>query len=260
MNGEVTLRFDDLRWGVGGHEIVRGVSGEARSGEVLGLVGPNGSGKTSLLRLLTGVRTPDAGRVNVEGRDITSFARKELAQHVAFVDQLAHAHDDYTIGQVVELGRAPYLRRFSPLTPHDREVVHHALDIMDLHGLAGKTWATCSGGERQRAHIARAFAQDTPVIVLDEPLNHLDVRHQVGLMAVLRRIAGEGRTVITSLHDLSVALRRCDALLVMADGRLDVAGSPLACLTPETIRQVFGVEATLETCSRGEPLLAFHDA
>lgn len=256
----MSVQLREVRWGVAGREIVRGVTLDLEAGRLIGLVGPNGCGKSSLLRLITGVRGVQGGSIELDGTPVASIPRRELARRVAFVDQMAFAQDDYTARQVVELGRAPFVGRWASLGAGDHETVTRAMASLGIAAMENKRWGAMSGGERQRVHIARALAQCTPVLVLDEPLNHLDIHHQVSLMAQLRRLAREGRTVVVSLHDLTVAVRRCDDVVVMSEGEIAAMGSPIACLQPELVQRVFGVEASLETCSRGEPLLALHEA
>ena len=240
------LGADGVGWSIDRAAIIRSVSLTCQPGRVTGLVGPNGSGKSSLLRLLAGLRTPDAGRVLLGERLMTDVERADLARTVAFVDQTASAHEDYTVRQVVELGRAPYVGRWQPLGPDDHDRVETALQTLELTELAQRRWRQLSGGEQQRAHIARALAQDTPVVVLDEPLNHLDIRHQLALLRTLRQLADSGRTVLLSLHDLSMALRWCDDVGVLKHGALTSWGAAATCLTPDVIADVFGVQARVE--------------
>ena len=246
---------ENVRWSVGSRTIVHDVTLSAQPGRLTGLLGPNGSGKSSLLRLLVGLRTPDAGLTTVHGQALGNFAARELARLVAFVDQTPSAHDDYRVRQVVELGRAPHLGRWQGLGEHDQHLVDTAVDTLGLRELANHRWSQLSGGEQQRTHIARALAQDTPVIVLDEPLNHLDIRHQLALLDALKNLATQGRTVLLTCHDLNLAMRWCDEVGVLSEGRLVQFGSPENCLTPALVKRVFGVHASRERASDGSAFL-----
>ncbi|GII01179.1 ABC transporter ATP-binding protein [Planobispora takensis] len=232
--------MEGLSWSASGRDIVRDVDLEVRPGETLGLIGPNGSGKSSLLRCLAGIRPASAGAVRYDGQDIRGWSARRIARHTAFVEQATEAETDLRLGDVVALGRMPFRGRWRGPDRTDREVVDAALARLGLTGLRNRAWRTLSGGERQRAHIARALAQRPRCILLDEPTNHLDVRHQYELMDLL---AGTDRTVLVALHDLSLAARYCDRLVLMHRGSLVASGPPGTVLTPGRLRGVFGIDA-----------------
>ncbi|WP_405981872.1 ABC transporter ATP-binding protein [Streptomyces sp. NBC_00158] len=248
------ITAEGLSWSVAGTPVVRGVSLDVAPGETVGLLGPNGSGKSSLLRCLAGLRTPDAGTVRYDGECVRDWSARRTARHVAFVGQDAAADSDLTVADVVGLGRTPYRDRWRGPDARDRAVVAAALDRLGLTGLAGRSWRALSGGERQRAHIARALAQQPNGLLLDEPTNHLDVRHQLELMELL---TGTGRTVLVALHDLSLAARYCDRLLLLHHGRLTASGTPAAVLTRERLAAVFEVDAELTTDALGHPAVGY---
>ncbi|GGS59899.1 sugar ABC transporter substrate-binding protein [Planobispora rosea] len=232
--------MENLSWSVPGGDIVRNVDLEIGSGETVGLIGPNGSGKSSLLRCVAGVRTASAGTVRYDGRDIRGWSARRIARHTAFVEQATESETDLRLGDVVALGRMPFRSRWRGPDRADRAIVDAALARLGLTGLRTRGWRTLSGGERQRAHIARALAQQPRCILLDEPTNHLDVRHQYELMDLL---AGTEQTVLVALHDLSLAARYCDRLVLMHRGSLVASGPPRAVLTPGRLRDVFGIDA-----------------
>nr|WP_260408272.1 ABC transporter ATP-binding protein [Planomonospora venezuelensis] len=212
------------------------------------MLGPNGSGKSSLLRCVAGMRTPSAGAVRYEGQDIRGWSARRIARHTAFVAQAAETESDLRLGDVVSLGRTPFRDRWRGPSRTDHAVVEAALARLGLTHLRDRDWKTLSGGERQRAHIARALAQQPRCILLDEPTNHLDVRHRFELMDLL---AGTDQTVLVALHDLSLAARYCDRLVLMERGAPVASGTPRDVLTPERLRDVFGIDAETGRDGRG---------
>ena len=235
----MSIRAENLVWRVGRKTIVDGVSLTVEPGMVLGLLGPNGSGKTSLLRLLAGLRRPAEGRVTLDGQDIARIGRRELARRVALVQQHASTGINVTVEDVVRLGRTPHRAPLAGWTRADAEAVETALEQVGMTGFRGEGWQNLSGGERQRVHIARALAQQPRELFLDEPTNHLDIQHQLDLLRLISRLR---LTSVVSLHDLNHAAMFCDRLLVLDRGRVVAGGLPAQVLTPELLRDVFRVE------------------
>ncbi|MGK9050356.1 ABC transporter ATP-binding protein [Neorhizobium petrolearium] len=253
----MTLSARNVSWTAGGAEILRDVSLDVRTGEFLGIIGPNGSGKTSLMALLAGIRKPKSGEVLLDGVPITALGRREVSRRLALVEQQAETGERITARQAVELGRTPYLGPLSPWSPEDDAIVEAALRNVDMTHLSGRLWHTLSGGERQRLHIGRALAQQPKILLLDEPTNHLDIGHQIGLLDLVRR---QDLTVAAALHDLNHAAMFCDRLAVMQGGRLVALGAPREVLTPERIRDVFGVEAEIDHESDGSCFIRYRAA
>jgi iron complex transport system ATP-binding protein len=239
----MSFRAESLTWKIGRKTIVDDVSFKAQPGQMLGLLGPNGSGKTSLLRLLAGLKAPDAGKVTLEGRDIQSIGRRKMAQRVAFVEQHATTNSNLRVIDVVKLGRFPHRSMFSGWTPADDAAVAEALQRTGMTEKRDERWQSLSGGEKQRTHIARALAQSPKELILDEPTNHLDIQHQISLM---RLIAGLPITSIIALHDLNHAAMFCDRLIIMQQGKIAGSGAPKDILSEELLRDVFAVEAKIE--------------
>jgi iron complex transport system ATP-binding protein len=212
-----------------------------REGETLGLVGPNGSGKSTLLRLLAGILRPTSGEVAVEGRPLSGLPRRLAAQKIAYLEQQADTGEAITVRDAVELGRTPWLTPLQPWSDEDDRIVAGALADADLHGFESRFWATLSGGEKQRVHLARALAQRPRILLLDEPTNHLDVRHQLSMLDL---VAALPVTSIIALHDLNQALA-CDRVGVMAGGQLVALGPPQEVLSVDRIAEVFGVRASI---------------
>ncbi|MGW5847923.1 ABC transporter ATP-binding protein [Streptomyces sp. NPDC055254] len=244
------ITTEGLCWSAAGTPVVRGVDLDVGPGETVGLLGPNGSGKSSLLRCLAGLRVPDAGTVRYDGDRVRGWSARRIARRIAFVEQDSAPDTDLCVAEVVGLGRTPFRDRWRGPDATDRAVTAAALDRVGLTALAERPWKALSGGERQRTHIARALAQQPYALLLDEPTNHLDIRHQLELMELL---AATRRTVLVALHDLSLAARYCDRLLLMHQGRLVASGTPAAVLTPGRLAAVFEVDAELVTDALGRP-------
>jgi iron complex transport system ATP-binding protein len=240
----MSIRTDNLTWKIGAKTILDGVSFEAQPGQMLGLLGPNGSGKTSLLRLLAGLKKPHSGTVTLEGREIRSIGRRAMAQRVAFVEQHATTNSNLKVIDVVKLGRFPHRSMFSGWSKVDDDAVSEALARAGMVEKRQDRWQSLSGGEKQRAHIARALAQSPQELILDEPTNHLDIQHQISLM---RLVSGLPVTSIIALHDLNHAAMFCDQLIIMQKGRIVASGTPEEILTQDLLRDVFCVDARVET-------------
>ena len=236
----MTLHASDVSWKRGDALVVDGVTLHPVQGQTVGLLGPNGSGKSSLLRLLHGFARPDRGLITLDGDDLKTVRRREIATKVAAVTQHADTDADITVYDVVRLGRTPYRGAFGAGSPRDDHVIRQALLQVGLLGREERLWHSLSGGERQRAHIARALAQEPQELLLDEPTNHLDIRHQLEL---LRLVTSLPVTTVIAMHDLNLAAMFCDALLVLDGGKVVAAGAPADVLTVELIHDVYEVDA-----------------
>ncbi|WP_406300605.1 ABC transporter ATP-binding protein (plasmid) [Embleya sp. NBC_00888] len=248
------VTVQDLRVTLSGRDILTGVGLIAAGGEITGLVGPNGSGKSTLLRTIYRHLKPQAGRVLLGDRDLRAMTPAAAARHVAALPQERENDFDFTVREVVAMGRTPYQKAFAGDSAADRAAVLIALVQAGVEAHQGRRFSTLSGGERQRVLLARALAQEPDVLVLDEPTNHLDVRHQVELLALLR---AQDRTTLIALHDLNAAASVCDRLHVLHQGRLRASGPPREVLTPELLAEVFGIRAViLDHPLTGDPLIA----
>ncbi|WP_435069780.1 ABC transporter ATP-binding protein [Amycolatopsis thermoflava] len=238
------LALDAVTVEAAGRKLVDALSLKAGDGEVVGLVGPNGSGKSTALRCVYRALTPSAGAVLAGGSDLSGLSNRDSARLVAAVTQEAGTDLDFTVADVVAMGRFPHHPGNRALSERERDLVHRCLERTGVAHLAGRGILSLSGGERQRVLIARALAQEPRILVLDEPTNHLDVRHQVELLSFLRAC---GLTVLVALHDLNIAAATCDRVAVLHNGRLAAAGPPVEVLTPDLVRRVFGVTPVVVT-------------
>ncbi|GAB3447440.1 ABC transporter ATP-binding protein [Actinophytocola sediminis] len=236
------LRLDALSVTVDGQVIVRELHLDVPAGEIVGLVGPNGSGKSTALRCVYRALAPSHGTVWIGQTDLATVGLRESARTVAALTQEASLELDFTVEEVVALGRTPHLAGNRPLDRREHTLCQQAMARLDVLHLAGRGVLSLSGGERQRVLIARALVQEPQVLVLDEPTNHLDLRHQIELLTLLRE---SGLTVLVVLHDLNLAAAACDRVGVLRAGALVAAGPPAEVLTEELVMEVFGVEVTV---------------
>jgi ABC-type cobalamin/Fe3+-siderophores transport system ATPase subunit len=240
------LEARDLTVALGGEAVLDGVGLEIAAGAVTALVGPNGSGKSTLLRTLARVLRPRRGAVLLDGRELHSTPTAEVARRLAYLPQDAVAPAGMTVRALVELGRRPHLGRLGFLGRADREAVEWALAATSTEAFAERRVDTLSGGERQRAWLALALAQRTELLLLDEPTTYLDVRHQLDVLALVRRLNSEhGLTVCWVLHDLNAAVAFSDAMVWLRAGRVLAAGTPEVLLTAELVRRAFDVDGAV---------------
>ncbi|TFE43345.1 ABC transporter ATP-binding protein [Streptomyces sp. ICN441] len=232
-----------LSWSVKGHRLLDDIEMAAGDGKVVGLLGPNGSGKSTLLRLLAGLRRPDTGTIRYDDTSLDDLGRRVRARRLAVVEQDVSAHNRVNVRQIVELGRTPFRGRFDALTQYDRRIVDAALERTDITDKQHRSWHTLSGGEKQRTQLARALAQEPREILLDEPTNHLDIRHQLELLDLLTSL---DVTCVVALHDLNLAARYCDHVVVLDGGGVAAAGVPETVLTPDLIASVYGVSVLVD--------------
>ena len=246
MNEPPLLQADRVTLALGGREILRGVSLAVRAGDLVALLGPNGSGKTTLLRCLTGVLRPAAGEVRLLGSPILARSRPEIACQIAYLPQNTWTDFDLSVFDAVAMGRFPHLGAFRAVTALDRDAVHAAMEQVGIDGLARRTLPTLSAGERQRVFIARALAQGSPLLVLDEPTNSLDIGHQIELVEILGKLHAEGKTIVAAIHDLRLAWDFFGRSLLLDRGELTAEGSSREVIRSEAAQRAFGIEVAVE--------------
>ncbi|WP_129115024.1 ATP-binding cassette domain-containing protein [Halegenticoccus tardaugens] len=243
--GDPTVVVDGVTVRLGDVEALSGVSATVGRGTFVGLIGPNGAGKTTLLRAISGALTPDEGTVAVGGEPIHELPSKGASRLVATVPQDTSLSFAFGVRETVAMGRTPYVSRFGRRTAVDERAVERAMARTAVAALADRPITDVSGGERQRVLLARALAQDAPVLLLDEPTASLDIAHQVRTLELVRELVGEGKTVVAAIHDLNLAAHYCDELLLLRDGRALAVGSPESVLTESTLERAFGANAVV---------------
>lgn len=233
-----------------------GLSFSIETGEIFGVVGPNSAGKTSLLRLLTRVLVPTGGDIVVDGRSVATLAGWELARRIAVVPQEAPRPFPFSVRELVLMGRYPHAPARFFEDAHDAAVAREAMAEAGVLDLAPLPFEELSGGERQRALLARALAQRTPLLVLDEPTSHLDLRYQAQTAALMRRLNREGGvTILLVSHDLNLAAELCDRLLLLSEGRIARLGTPAEVLEERTLEAVFGCPVSVDKSVSGRPVV-----
>ena len=236
------LRFEGLAVELGGRTILAGIDFQVSPGEVVGLVGCNGVGKTTLLRLANGALAASAGRILLGGEAIEELSRRRLARGVALVPQDLHVPFPFRVGELVLMGRAPHQPMLGLESESDVELALEALERLGIGHLADRAITTLSGGERQLVLFARALVQDPNVLLLDEPTAFLDLKHRVEVLREVRAFARSGRSALIVSHDLSLAARSCDRIVLLGPGCIAALGRPADVLTPENLRLAFGIE------------------
>jgi iron complex transport system ATP-binding protein len=256
------LDVRDVEIRAGGRAIVAAASFTAPPDRVTGLIGPNGAGKSSLIGALIGLRSLSAGSVRFGANDLPTLPPPERARIAALVEQSAATSERLTVGDVVMLGRVPHQSAWqSGASPADEAIVAAALDELGLTAMRERLYPTLSGGEQQRVQIARALAQQPKLLLLDEPTSHLDIAAQLTTLALLQRLSRAGCTMVVALHDLNLAARFCDHLVVMKLGRVVAEGAPADILTPALLLDVYGVHASILTLpGSAAPLVVFDRA
>jgi iron complex transport system ATP-binding protein len=226
--------------------VLEDVSFSVERGSLVGILGPNGSGKTTLLRILAGALAPTGGVVRIDGRSIREWPRRELARRIAFVPQETHAPFDFTVLDIVLMGRYPHLGTFTLEGPEDLAIARQALRATGTEAFEARPFSTLSGGEKQRVAIASGLAQSPELLLLDEPTGSLDVGHQLETQDLLRGLNRDGVTMVLSTHDLNFAAALCRHLILLGRGRLIAQGPTAEVLRPDTVRALYGVEADVQ--------------
>ncbi len=241
------IELENVGIELGGKSVLEAVSMTVSEGEFLAVVGPNGAGKTTLLRTCNGLLTPNSGTVRLDGTDVTALSARSLGRLVATVPQGTQLAFDFDVRDAVAMGRTPHRSRFATATETDRNAVVSALERTETAAFADRSVGDLSGGERQRVVFARALAQETPVLLLDEPTASLDINHQVGTLSMARELTTEGKTVVAAIHDLELAARFCDRLALVAGGELVSIGKPETVLTAGRLETAFDVRTAVGT-------------
>ena len=245
---------ENLSWFAGSKVIVDGISFQVKKGKILGLLGPNGSGKSTLISILSRVLLPATGNLSMDSRPYSEWERKEFAREMAVVQQSVSTESEVSVRDVIDLGRIPHRKSWQSTTERDKDVIDAVAKQTGVEELLNRRWQTLSGGEQQRTHLARAFAQDGQIMVLDEPTNHLDIAHQLEILETLKQ---SGLTVVIAIHDLNLACHFCDDVLVLSRGKAVCFGPPKEVISLELIRHVYRVEAEAVLTGDGRRMFNF---
>lgn len=248
------LAAEGLTLSLSGRRVLDGIDSRFQGGQVTAMLGPNGAGKSTLLACLAGLRRADAGQVLIDGRPRDGLSRRELARRIGLLPQLADVHWDVDVATLVALGRYPHRAGWGE-SAADRAAVARAMAATDVAQFAARPVSALSGGERARVLLARVLAGEPEWLLADEPLANLDPAHQQDALDCLRAVAAAGAGVVVVLHDLNHALRVADRVLLIAGGRIVAEGVPEAVLTPEHIRETYGVTVERAVTTAGQPVL-----
>ena len=241
----VNIRLENVAVALGKRDVVRSASASFAPGTLTGIVGPNGAGKSTLARAMLAL-VPHTGRILVDDAEVATMSRAELAKRVAYLPQGQTLHWPLTVERLVELGRLPHLTPMSRIGEADTAAIERAIDRADVAGLRDRVATELSGGERARVLLARALAVEAPALIADEPLASLDPGHQIDVMELLQSEAHAGGVVIAVLHDLTMAARYCDRLVLIDNGTVVADGTPAEVLTPANLKSVYGIDARVE--------------
>jgi iron complex transport system ATP-binding protein len=228
-------------------QVLHDINLTIRAGEMVGLLGPNGSGKTTLIKLASGILRPGQGEISIDGADLGRLKRKMVARSVAVMPQQFHIPFAFNVGEVVMLGRIPFIRALAGETAVDRKAVDRALEIVGSATLEHRRFDELSGGERQKVILAMVLAQQPQLLLLDEPTVHLDITHQVEILELVRKLNREqGITVVAAMHDLNMASLYFNRLVLLKEGSIAVDGTPMEVITEGVLRRVYGLTARVE--------------
>jgi len=225
--------------------VLNGIDLMIGGGELVALVGANGSGKSTLLSLCSGYLTPADGDILLDDQSIQSLSPRAIAKRLASLEQDRHMALDFTVREVIAMGRIPHRTRFGCETSHDRERINEAMVLTDTVSLASRSIHALSGGERQRVYLATALAQDPEALILDEPTTHFDIRYQMDLMEIIADRARYGLAVLMAVHDLNIAAAYADRIAVLHEGRIVADGAPTEVLTETAIAEAFGAQVAV---------------
>lgn len=234
------LQVKNLEFSIDKKEILKDISFEIPKGSFVGIIGPNGSGKSTMLKNIYRLYKPDSGQILLDNKNLLNMKDKDCAKEIAVLAQESNSQFDFTVEQIVKMGRYPYKSVFEDYSKKDLDMVTDMLKRVGLEDYVGRSFSKLSGGEKQRTLIARALVQDTDFLILDEPTNHLDIGYQIQLMDLVKSL---NITTLSAIHDMNMASMYCDYLIVMKDGKIKNCGSVKEVITEEMLKEIFGVNA-----------------
>lgn len=245
----MNITAENIKMKIGDNEILKGVSIDSKNREFVGIIGPNGSGKSTLLKSIYRILKPNDGCIKLGDMDISKMSIKESAKKMAVVSQHNYYNFDFTVKEVVSMGRSPHKKNLERDNIEDFEIVKESLQKVGMSEFSNRSFSTLSGGEQQRVILARALAQKTPCLILDEPTNHLDIKYQLSLLNIVKSL---DLTVISAIHDLNIAAMYCDRLFVMKDGQIVASGTPQDILTKELIKEIYEIDVDIIKDSKNQ--------
>ena len=227
------------------HQILHNIYFQADNGQFIGLIGPNGSGKSTLIKAIANLLSDGKQQIKVDGKPLASYSDKQLAQMISYVPQHISTQFDFSVEDIVAMGRYVYTSRFQTLSNNDHAIIQQAMEQTNTAQLAKRSILNLSGGQRQLVFIARALAQQTPIILLDEPISALDIHYQLHVLSLLKQLAQSGKTILIVIHDLNLAARYCDRLLLLAEGKVVKFGQVEDVLQAEQLNETYQVETKI---------------
>ncbi|WP_135606016.1 heme ABC transporter ATP-binding protein [Methanococcoides sp. NM1] len=239
------LEIKDLSVSYGSRKILNNLNISAEKGEFLGIIGPNGSGKTTLVKAIINVLKPESGDITLNGRSIKHMSSTEIARHIAVVSQVFSINFEFAVKDIVMMGRTPYIK--GKECHEDFDIVEESMKKTKTDFLKDRMVTQLSGGELQRVIIARALAQQTDILLLDEPTSHLDITNQIDILNLVKKESRKGKLIIAVVHDLNLAAYYCDKIALLRDGKLMSLGTPAEVLTPEIIGKVYNLPVEVVT-------------
>lgn len=249
------IEVEHVRFSYGDREVLKDVSLRVEDGAFVGLIGPNGSGKSTLMKLIYRVLDLKEGEIRVNGISVRDLPYRKSAQMMAVISQNNHMEFNFTVRDMVMMGRSPYKRRLEGNNAEDARIVDETLRLVNMSGYASRGMHELSGGEQQRVVFARALAQMTDILIMDEPLNQFDITYQLELM---KTVYDRNTTVLVSFHDLNMAALFCDYLYCIREGRIVAQGTPDEVLTEENIRRIYHVESEVTRDAEGKVHILYH--
>lgn len=241
------LRVNNLEFGYKDNLVIKDISFDIKEGSFVSIIGPNGSGKSTLLKTINNLYNPNSGTIELYGKDILSYKKRDLAKKIALVPQDTNIEYDFTVEDIVMMGRHPYKKRFENEDDLDYKIVNEALSLTNTLNLKNRMINQISGGERQRAIIAKALAQKPAIILLDEPTSNLDINHQMDVLNLLKKLNKEnGLTVILVIHDINLACRYSDEIILLNQGKILGIGSPEEVITVDNIENAYDMKVAIE--------------
>lgn len=239
------LRVNKLYFSYGKTEVLKSIDFTINESMMVGIIGGNGSGKTTLLKSISGYLKPKSGNVFIAEKNIKDFSVKEKARYISYVPQEMPYDFEFSCYDLVMMGRIPFLKRFQSERKKDKEIVMDSMKITNTWQFRNKSIKDLSGGERQRVYIARALAQKPKILLMDEPVSHLDIKYQIEILSLVNRLSLKGILVITVLHDINLASQFCDKIFIMKEGQIMGSGSPKKVLTFDNIKSAFSIDVEL---------------